>query len=75
MLRSTFRSSTTQPELGTLGLLDPEAEHVACVVAAHAQPQIDRLVANHAFVTHLDAQGVEEHHRIYRLERPLPGTS
>lgn len=44
-----------QPELGHLGLLDPEARHVTCAVAAHAQRQVDRLVAHHAFVADLDA--------------------
>ncbi|CAB5328303.1 hypothetical protein IST4119_00738 [Burkholderia multivorans] len=60
-----------QPELGALGLLDPKAEHVACAVAAHAQRQVDRLVAHHAFVADLDSQGVEEHDRVHRLERSL----
>lgn len=60
-----------QPELGPLGLLESKAQHVTCAVATHAQRQVDRLVAHDAFVADLDSQGVEEHDRVHRLERPL----
>jgi len=35
-----------EPELGALGVLDPEAEHVLGPVGGDAQRNIDRLVAN-----------------------------
>uniref|UniRef100_A0A915JK06 Uncharacterized protein n=1 Tax=Romanomermis culicivorax TaxID=13658 RepID=A0A915JK06_ROMCU len=52
-----------EPELGALGLLDPEAQHVALAVGLDAQGQIDGLVADHAVVADLDPQRIEEHHR------------
>ena len=49
-------------------------EDVARAVGQHAERQVDRLAAHHRFVANLDAQRVEEHDRIHRLERArLPG--
>lgn len=64
-----------EPELGTLGLLNPQAQHDALAVGPHAQGQLHRLVADPAAVRDLDPQPVKEHHRVYRLQRPmLPGS-
>jgi hypothetical protein len=60
-----------QPELGALGLLDPEAEHLLGAVGAHAERDVDRLAAHRALVAHLDAQGIEEDQGVERLERAV----
>lgn len=39
-----------EPELGPLGLLDPQTLHVALAVGLHAQCQVDRLVGDPAVV-------------------------
>src|SRR5690606_14448427 len=63
-----------QPELGALGLLDPDAQHVTGAIGQHAERQIDRFVAHDRVVADLHAQGIEEHHRIHRFQWPtLPG--
>ena len=62
------------PELGALGVLDPQPQDVARAVGQHAQRQVDRLVAHHRVLADLHAQRVEEDHRVHRLQRPgLPG--
>ena len=66
-----FRSrEDLHPELGAFGLLDPDPEDVARAVGQHGQREIDRLAADRRLVANLDAQRVEEHDRIHRLERP-----
>src|SRR4029453_3355709 len=60
-----------EPELGALGLLDPEAEDLLAAVRADAERDIHRLVADRALVADLHAQGVEEDQRVERLERPV----
>ena len=60
-----------QPELGALGLLDPEAEHLLGAVGADAERDVDGLVAHRALVADLDPQRVEEDQRVERLERPV----
>ena len=60
-----------QPELGALGLLDPEAEDLLGAVGQDAERDVDRLVADDALVADLDPDGVEEDQRIDRLERPV----
>jgi len=63
-----------QPELGALVLFEPQAQHLLRAVGAHAQRDLDRLVAHHPFVADLDPDGVEEDQRVNRVERPLlPG--
>lgn len=42
-----------EPELGPLGLLDPQAQHVALAVSLHAQRQVHRLVADAVVVADL----------------------
>ncbi|MCY1529164.1 hypothetical protein D9M68_642970 [compost metagenome] len=62
------------PELGTLGALDPQAQDVARAVGQHAQGQVDGLVAHHRILLDLHTQGIEEDHRVHRLQRArLPG--
>ena len=62
------------PELRALGVLDPQAQDVLAAVGQDAQRQVDRLVAHHGVLADLHPQGVEEHHRVHRLQRPrLPG--
>lgn len=46
------------------GAAVPQAEDLLGAVGAHAQRDVDGLVADHALVTHLDPQGVEEHDRV-----------
>src|SRR3954468_23435430 len=60
-----------QPELGALGLLDPQTEHLLGTVGPDPERDIDGLVADRALVAHLDADRVEEDQRIERLERPV----
>lgn len=63
-----------QPELGALVLLQPKAEDLLGAIGRHAERDVDRLVSHDALVAHLDAQSVEKHQGIDRLERPgLPG--
>ena len=38
---------------------------------ADSKGDVDGFVAHHAFVAHLDPDGVEEHQRIERLQRPV----
>lgn len=63
-------SSFPEPELGALGLLDPQAEHLLFALAVEGQCDIDGLVAHQPLVADLDPQRVEENHRIHRIERP-----
>jgi hypothetical protein len=58
-----------QPELGALVLFDPQAEYDLGVVGHHAQRNVDRLVADHAFIADLDPDGIEEHQRIGLIQR------
>ena len=53
-----------QPELGALGLLDPQAQDVLVPLAIESQGQVDGLVLDHALVADLDPQRVEEDHGI-----------
>ncbi len=62
-----------QPELGTLGLLDPDAEDFLGPVGQDAERDVDRLVAHEAFVPDLHPDRVEEHQRVAGIEwPPLP---
>ena len=71
-LRSSF--ITPEPELGAFVLLKPQAEHLLCAVGADAQRDMDRLVADHAFIADLHSDRVEKDQRVNRIERPLlPG--
>jgi hypothetical protein len=60
-----------QPELGALGLLDPEPEHFLGAVEADAERDVDRLVAHRALIPDLHAQRVQEHQRVEALERAV----
>jgi hypothetical protein len=60
-----------QPELGALGLLDPQPEHLLLAFAVEGERDIDGFVADQAFVADLDPQRVEKDHRIDRVERPV----
>src|SRR3954471_13862051 len=60
-----------QPELGTLGLLDPEPEHLLCAVRPDPERDVHRLVADRPLVAHLDPDRVEKDHRVERLERAV----
>ena len=53
-----------EPELGAFVLLEPQAEHLLGAVGAHAERDVDRLVADHALVPDLDPQRVEEDQRV-----------
>src|SRR4051794_32169050 len=54
------------------GLLDPEPEDFLATAGAHAELQVDGLVADRAFVPDLDPERVEEDQRVDRLQRPVP---
>ena len=60
-----------EPELGAFGLLDPQPENVLLAVRIERQRHVDGLVLDQALVADLDPQGVEKHHRIDRVERPV----
>jgi hypothetical protein len=63
-----------EPELGPLGLLHPQPQDIFLPLAGDAQGEIHRLAAHQALVANLDPQGVEDHHRVERLQGPLlPG--
>jgi len=63
-----------EPELGSLGLLDPNPQNLARAVGQHPQSEVDGLVPHHRVVADLHPQAIEEHYRVHRLERPvLPG--
>src|SRR6202030_1473544 len=60
-----------QPELGTLGLLDPNAEDLLSAVRQDAKRDVDRLVAHEALVADLDPNGIEKHQWVADIERPV----
>jgi len=60
-----------QPELGALGLLDPQAQDLLAAVGTDTEGEVDRLVADRALVADLHPQGIEEHQGIDYLERPI----
>src|SRR5206468_11715796 len=63
-----------QPEFGTLVLLQPKPQDFLGAVGAHAERDVDGLVAHQALVADLDPQRVKENQRIDRLQRAgLPG--
>ena len=48
----------------------PQPENVAFAVDVHADSHIDRPVGD-LTLTGLDVDGVDEHHRVHPLERPV----
>ena len=56
------------PRAGRGNTLDPDPEHVARAVRQDGEGEIHGLAPDR-FVPDLDAQGIEEHDRIHRLER------
>ena len=60
-----------QPKFRALGLLDPQAEDLFGSVGPNPARDVDGFVAHHAFVAHLDPDGVEEDQCIERLQRPV----
>jgi hypothetical protein len=58
------------PEFGAFRLLDPDAQDVAGPVRQYRQGQRDGFAPHHGLIADLDAEGIEEDHRIQRLERP-----
>jgi len=59
--------------LGSLSVLDPQAEDLAGAVGTHAQGQVDGLVAHHVVLPDLDPQGVEERQGDRADELRVPG--
>jgi hypothetical protein len=59
-----------QPELGALGALEPEPEHISLAVEVDADHDVAGEVADGAAVSDLHDQGIEEQDRIDVLERP-----
>src|SRR5713226_9564378 len=68
--RVLTRGSSPRAELGALGLLDPQPQHLFLAVAVEGEGNVDRLVAHQPLVADLDPQRIEENHRINRIERP-----
>jgi hypothetical protein len=60
-----------EPELGALGLLDPQPQHLLGPVRADAKGDVHGLVADRALVADLDPEGVQEDQRVDRLERTV----
>ena len=60
-----------QPELGALGLLDPQPEDLARAVGQHRQRDIDGFIPNKTLVPDLDPDGVEEDDRVAGIQRPV----
>src|SRR3954465_12010771 len=64
-----------QPELGALVLFEPQPQDFLAAVGAHAERDMDSLVAYQSFVADLDPQRVEKDQRVDRFQRPrLPGS-
>src|SRR3954453_7134466 len=61
----TMRSQNLAPSVD----FDPQTQHLLAAVRRDAECQVDRLVAHHPLVAHLDPDGVKEHHRIQRFQR------
>src|SRR6516162_703945 len=60
-----------EPELGAFGLLDPQPQNFLLAVGIECERHVDGLVLDQALIANLDPQGVEKHHRIDRIERPV----
>ena len=59
-----------QPEFRAFGLLDPQAKDFLGSVGPNPGPR-NGFIAHHAFVAHLDQNGVEENQRVKRSKRPV----
>jgi hypothetical protein len=68
---SGYEAITAQPELGALGLLDPDAQNLLRAFRQDAEGDVDRLVAHEAFVPDLDPNGIKEHQRVANIEWPV----
>jgi NAD(P)-dependent dehydrogenase (short-subunit alcohol dehydrogenase family) len=60
-----------EPELGTLGLFDPQSQHFLAAIGPDAQGEVDRLVPHRSFVANLQPQRIEIDDGIHRFQRPL----
>jgi len=64
----------TAPELGALGALKPDPEHLALAVEVDADRQVAGVVSDRLAVADLHDKRVEVDDRVDRLQRPrLPG--
>ena len=64
------------PELGALGLLNPDPQHLLDALDIHADHHVGGLVGHHAAVANLDPDGVDIQDRIHRIDRAtLPGVA
>src|SRR3954468_7962188 len=61
-----------QPELGPLGLLPPDPQHLAVALDGDADRQVAGAVAHRAVLADLDHQAVEVRDRIDGVQRPCP---
>jgi len=65
---------TRSQNLAPSVLLEPQPKNLLGSVGSYAARDMNGLVANQPFVADFNAQGVEEHQRVNRLERAgLPG--
>jgi hypothetical protein len=60
-----------EPELRTLRFGDPEPEHVAAAVQAHAEHDVERALLHMAAVANADEERVDIHDRIHSIETAL----
>jgi hypothetical protein len=59
------------PELGTLSLLEPQAEHVAVALDGDSQREVAGAALHRAALADLEHERVEEDHRVDVLQRPV----
>src|SRR5262249_51343579 len=59
------------PELGTLGLLEPDSEHLPLTLERDAERQVAGTALHAAALADLQHQRVEEDHRVDVIERAL----
>src|SRR6266481_270547 len=50
---------------------DPDSQHLLGPIPVDAQGQVHCFVFDRSLITDFDPQGVEEHHRVHRLQGPV----
>ncbi|ESZ68224.1 hypothetical protein X726_32400 [Mesorhizobium sp. L103C105A0] len=60
-----------QPELGALGLLDPDAKNLLRAIGQDAERNVYGLVPDEALVPDLDPDRLEKDERVADVERPV----
>ena len=66
--------SNLQPELGALGLSNPQAQQLLLAGRVQPQRQVNRLACNLLVLPHLHRQAIQVNDRIHAVQGPgLPG--